>query len=257
MRAKCIAIITAILVANALYLQMATADDEPDPASEARANEVIQGKLKRLHKRLEKQDGGRTLAPSTRSKGLGFDSVAQVGEAKPDAKGRFRLYYVALDRLRAYKNGDDPWPLLEKTNSFIYPIVAPDQNKKDQVRSAAVVDVELDDKNSEINQQLSQLGTDASTSIPIQEWVEARKSLMQELHTEKCRCFIIAIPALGTGFIGTRTPESFQIKVMSNGPGKLKKGVLLHAKDVFEELSKEAQNKRYDAPEEPDIRPLH
>ena len=255
MRAGWVIILTSIFVLNTPLLQSVVADDEPDPASEERAKELIQGKLNRLHKRLEKQDELRTISPTKKSRGLGFESVDQLGKARPDTRGRFRVYYVGLDNLRAYDEGDDPWRLLERTNTFIYPVVAPATDKpEEQVRSAAVVDVELDEKNSEVNQQISMLGVD--DTLPIHALVEARRSLMTELHTDKCRCFVIAIPALGTGFLGTRTAESFQIKVIKQGPGKLKKDALLPAKVVFDELAREAKKSKYDTPEEPGIRSL-
>ena len=233
--------------------QKSIAEDEVDPQLKARAREIIQHYLDRLASRLEtesKMGGLRAKKAETRSTWLGFESIEQLRNAKPDTSMPFRVFLVGLDQLRAHQPRTDPWPLLKPTNALIFPVVAPpSQEGKEIVLLSAIMDVDADGNNKEIH--IAQFG--GNSLVPIRALMEGREKLLQDLK-KNCDCFLIWIPALSQPLLGVGPRESFQVLVLNQGPKGLDKGGLRSAKDVFAELAENARTGGYDMPEEPTTR---
>jgi hypothetical protein len=173
-------------------------------------------------------------------KGLGFESIndltkAMVGKPVP-------FYSLDLDRLRSIPQDQDidPWSLLTETGGAIVPILA--ENK---IRSSATVFIAPGVDKDKQPVKLGPLGSGRDTQ------------LLREIQSSSCKCFVIRASALDRQFLGEgdKSQPSFMIRVMADGPGKLKKGDVLDAKQVFAELSCEAKKSRYDMPDRPGKKP--
>ena len=186
------------------------------------------------------------LDPPTReayARELGFDSAEQGQRAKP--RMPFPIYHVRLDQLREYKSPHKPDAALRKllidTHSWILPL-AITENGVSQIRSSATVVAIGKDQGTSF--RLSEMTSPELVEQLTEARVEAKNS-----HPDKlCACFAIWIPALSRYFFGDWTTKTLMIKVLEDGPGELRKGFLSGEK-VFHELSREAQNSRYDAPQ--------
>lgn len=174
---------------------------------------------------------------------LGFASVEEARRARP--KVPFPIYHVRLDQLRAYSEQDNPKSdtgellreLLINTHSWIFPI-STTKHEPPQVRSS--VTVVAIGKDLRISQMES--------PELVQQLTTARMEAKYRHPDLGCSCIAIGIPALSRTFFGDMTTDIPMIKVLEDGPGTLKKGAFLQAKQVFQELSREAQDSRYDAP---------
>lgn len=209
------------------------------------AETLVQNRLRQLfdkYELLQRQNEKSAAKVRERVKELGFKSTQELAVAKVSCTflDAFPVFFVPLEVLRNYQRGDDPRPLLGKANGVICPIVVLEGGKP-QVRSSASIVIDQDVK-------LTQLG--AGAPLPIQLLTKARANLLKEREASSCRCFVI-FTGLDRGFLGDETSGTFMIKVLVDDLGKLRKDDLLLAKQVFDELSNEAKDKKYDVPDSP------
>lgn len=173
---------------------------------------------------------------------LGFSSVEEALQARPNLP--FPIYHIRLDQLQAYSTHDNPRAdireLLIDTHSWIFPI-STTKNGMAQVRSS--VTVVAIGKSLRISQMES--------PELVQQLTAARVEAKNRHPDIGCSCVAIWIPALSRHFFGDMTTDTPMIEILENGPGTLKKGTFLPAKQVFQELSHEAQDSRYEAPQKP------
>ncbi|MCS6292496.1 MAG: hypothetical protein H8J66_05425 [Nitrospira sp.] len=169
-------------------------------------------------------------------KGMGFDSVddlpnATVGKPVP-------IYSLHLDQLRAIQNTHHlaPWSILISTDGAFVPILV-----QQKVRSAAAVSIDPHTHVSLLPVRVDVVGSNVGRTV------------LTELETNPCKCFVILANALDRQFLGEgdRSQPSFNVRVLKDGPGKLRKGDLLDAKQLLAELSTEAKNSKYDLPHQP------
>jgi hypothetical protein len=246
MRITRTALVTALLVLNPLGLQGAGADGQADQKQKLSVTEAFQVKLERLHNRLlalpiEKSE--------MRARTLGFDSVAQLMNAQLDAERRLRVFFVGLNSLQAYRNETDPWPLLQPTNTFIYPIVTPNKDNKTIIVSGVLVQDNTNERSKEADYHFSQLGE--SLSVPIRVLNKARENLLAKL--SNCDFFVISIPALNKQLLGVHRQSTCDFVVIDlDWVRGLDNFSIQPAKTVFKALSEEARTDKYDMPLETD-----
>lgn len=254
-RARWAVLVTAVLVFSPHGLQADVANSPTDQESGIKATAVIRNKLERMHEQLADLKILNTRKAQTRARALGFDSVESIKDAQVDTRKRLPVYYVPLDKLRTY-DGKDPWPLLEQTNSFIYPIVAIEKEERRSIVSAALVHADLDEKSKEINYHFSKLG--ASLSIPIRVLNKAKEKPLAK--DENCDYFVISIPALNKRLLGIRRENVCDFRVIDLSEEKKSKGkinvltdpTVQSVQDAFKPMAQEAKAAKYDMPLESD-----
>ena len=235
-----ICIASVVLVMNILnFNHVGAAAHQMSQSKQEVLNEaeaLIRETLDQLFKKYsEKKEDSRII---DRVKSLGFDKLGDLRDAK--AGSALAVYSVRLDELQSYQTGSDPWPLLQKTNAWIFPLLV-----NQQVRSSAMVNISRKDQGDEFNLRVTQLG-----SLSLIKVLTEFKNEMEEKKECVGECSVVWIPALKRYFLTDKTPAEFKIKVLRDGPGdKLKKGQLLPADQVFSILQNEAQKiQRYEFP---------
>ena len=247
------AILTLFISLSPLYLQTATAEYPVDQKSEQLTSEILKTKLLWLQSKLKDSLAHDKEKAHLRTQALGFTSVDELQDAQLNNEMRLPVFYMSLDKLRAYEDGSDPWPLLKRTTAFLYPIVVPGNDKEAiQIRSAAMVHFEVDEKGQTIRPHLSQLGVDLS--IPIQFLSEARRSILAK--STLCDYFVISIPALKKRLLGVRREGTCDFKIIDidlrQGLANALNNVSIQpAEDVFTALAVDARSNKYDMPLEP------
>jgi hypothetical protein len=226
----------AMFALSPLFLRGVVAADQTDEEVE-KTTAMIQEKLERLHQKLT----------DPRARALGFDSVEQMKNARPDALNRLPIFYVRLDKLRVY-DGNNPWLLLEQTNSFIYPIVALKKDTGNYIVSAVVVNGDVDEENNKTDYRLGQLGF--TFAIPIKILNRAKEQLL--VKSQNCDYFLISIPALNKRLLGVGTQNICDFRVIDLDrklEELLDNPSIQSANTVFEQLRKDASNhKKFDMP---------
>ncbi|MDH5666757.1 MAG: hypothetical protein OEY86_01935 [Nitrospira sp.] len=244
------ALVTTLLVLGPLNFEVAATKHKASQELEASTTIVLQKELDWLRNKLNAAlvlDKEKAYAYA---RVLGFNSLDELQNAHPDVKMGLPVYYIRLDTLRAYTSGNDPWPLLKQTNTFLYPIVVPGKNKESiQIRSAAMVHIDADEKDKTIRPHLSQL--EGSLSIPIRVLSEARESILAKfLH---CDYFVISIPALQKRLLGLHREGSCDFNVIDLSQGlehSLKNDSIRSAKEAFTTIAEDARSDKYDMPME-------
>ncbi len=198
----------------------------------------------RVEKRLRKQE--------VLIKGLGFESIGQLGSTSLDIDDPFAIYEVHLDDLRTYKREKEPWDLLKSTQGKVYPILDKEKAKR-AISSATTIENPIEKPNEPKNKRIKQWGTTEHILL-----ARARAELKDELtkksvSADTSRFIAVSVPAVGRYFLGITNVQGAagklelqELKVLVNRPGNLRKGDLLPAKQVFEELSTAANSGRYD-----------
>jgi hypothetical protein len=229
-------IITSLL---GLYAQATMAEDVAFEGSETDVARKVQNVLSKLSaKAFEfEKDAAQRQRFDAFVKGLGFGSVddllnATVGSAVP-------IFSIHLRRLQAIQNerSVEPWSLLTQTHGAFVPI-----SIKQKIKSAVTVSVDSSSHAPNAFVTVDILGS------------RAGRMVFAEIEARPCKCFAIVVNALDRHFLGegSRTQPSFNVRVLEDGPGNLKKGEVRDARDVLVELSTEAKNrKKYDMPKEP------
>ena len=237
--------IGAIFFISSFVFQLASAADQAFQGSEVTAENLIRNTLRQFLEKLESEKdpkGAEKIIEILR--GLGFQSPDELANATVDSSVRFRIFVVGLNALRNLQK-EGTFELTE-TNGFIYPIMVLDKNNM-QLRSSATVVIDPNEKSKDRGLRLTQLGSPALVRLLLQ----AKNHLLDERKTKACECFLVSVPALSRHFLGDKTGGNFMMRVLQDGPGKLKKGQLLTAEKVFAELSDEAKKNQYDMPRRP------
>ena len=188
-----------------------------------------------------------------RAEDLGFADIRElkdvdVGNALPVAR-------IQLDQIRAYQPGNDAYALLSDMEGAIVP-VGP-QRKLESIKLTVRSFVTLiSSKKGKSDSRSWRIGPLVNLES-YRSLIEARQELVnKEKRIESgCQCFGVHYEARGRYFLGYRSSSGeFRIKVLESGPGAIKKGQDLPAKEVFAELSKDAKKKGnfdYDLPGNP------
>jgi len=177
-------------------------------------------------------------------KASGF-SANEEPKIEPKVDEVLPITYVQLNDLKSFSEKEDPAKLILRQNAFVVPIDIPEKfrTKPSLNQTFTVVAPLKGEAGSKTQWKISQSGP----SRNFQALVDGKKEIIEKDQT--CKCFIIWIPALKQYFLGDQTSGKFKIKVLRDGPGGLKKGQLVSASEVFKELAKEANTKKYDFPE--------
>ncbi|MDR4468458.1 MAG: hypothetical protein MRJ68_09190 [Nitrospira sp.] len=188
-----------------------------------------------------------------RARALGVESIEQLKDVQPDPERPLRMFYVRLDNLRTYRKGTDPWPLLQRTNTFVYPLVVPKKDNK--IISGVLVQVDTNEQDQKNNYRFSQLG--ASLSVPFRVLSKAKQELLAK--DTNCDYFLITIPALNKRLLGIRHENSCNFRVIDLSEGKdnpLNDLSLQSAQDVFYIIAQEVKTAKYEMPFEDENYPI-
>ena len=177
---------------------------------------------------------------------LGFsDKIEPKIEIEPKVDEVLPITYVQLNDLKSFSEKDTPAKLILSQKAFVVPIDIPEKFRTNPLlnQTFTVVVPLKGEAGSKTQWKISQSGP----SRYFQALVDGRKESIEKDKT--CKCFIIWIPALKQYLLGDQTSGEFKIKMLRDGLGNFKKGQLVSASEVFKELAKEANTKKYDYPE--------
>ncbi|MGB4068381.1 MAG: hypothetical protein WBK08_10155 [Nitrospira sp.] len=240
----------ALVILSPPYLQGAVVDHQADSKPKISIfdafSEGARDRLQRAFLDLPKDK------LQLRARALGVESIEQLKDVQPDPERRLRMFYVRLDNLRTYTKGTDPWPLLQRTNTFIYPLVAP--KKDNAIISGVLVQVDTNDQDQENYYRFSQLG--ASLSLPIRVLSKVKQELLAK--DDSCDYFLISIPALNKRLLGIRRENSCNFRIIDLSKVKtntLTNPSLQSAQDVFNEIAQEVKTDKYEMPFEDENHP--
>ena len=193
--------------------------------------QLIRERFNGLYVRYKENPG---LITNERIKRLGFEKVDDLNNIMLDQP--MEVFWVRLDQLRLYEVGDDPVYLLIPASSPFVPVKAGDNPS--QVRSFAIL---IPPEEPIVGKQFIRVGPLINS-----QWyhllIRARSRLATKYNIPQnaVRSFAIWNKSRNRYFLGDITSGAFMIQVLVNGPGNLKEGDFLSAKDVFAELAKEA-----------------
>jgi hypothetical protein len=245
-----------LVVLSTVFIDQVLATTSPDQGLEFGSEQlikdkqdklvVIQKKLGFLEKSLKEALKEDTVKQNLVTD-LGFHSVEELASVQVGQS--FEIFHVGLDQLQAFQVVKDPKTLLSKTTSVIYPLFVTVAGKP-ELRSSATVSRMPGEKDQKPVVRLTQLGSPELIKL-----LEAGRGDLLNRYKSPCKCFVVSVPALSRNFLGDEIEGRFMIRVLEDGPGKLKMGELLSADQVFEELSKVAQTDRYNLPDPSFVRP--
>lgn len=196
---------------------------------------------------------GKLMAPSVEKKlddfkmqqlsKSGFKSSEELHESEPQVADSLPVAYVSLSKLKAYKEGDPLGNLIVSTGSYY---VALDKKDSKGLPVAVLIQSAEEDPSQKEPWHISQSGASRIYELLSQAKQEIIK--VEGTTNTKADIFAIFVPAAKRFFLGAQQEGKVQIKLLTNGPGDLKKGQLIPAEKVIMELANEAKDKRYDWP---------
>lgn len=176
----------------------------------------------------------------------GFKSAEELHVSEPKVEVTLPVVYVSLSKLKEYKEGDPLENLIVSTGSYYVAI-----EKKDSkgLPVAVLVQSAKGDPTQKEPWHITQSGASRIYEVLSQ----GRQEIINEYGSPNTKydIFAIFVPAAKRFFLGVQgegVEGNVQIKLLTNGPGDLKKGQLVPAEQVITELAKEANDKRYDWP---------
>ncbi|MGP0593215.1 hypothetical protein ACTRXD_11870 [Nitrospira sp. T9] len=178
----------------------------------------------------------------------GFQNLAELEHVKVIEP--LVVTSIRLDELKNYKSGEtDPRNLIRKSDTAIFQVKGvndPYQNKKTVSQTFVVVVPEKDGNGHDSQFRIIQYGP----STIYGSLFEARR----EVESKESQVFIVWIPAMTQFLLGEiTTNQEFKLKVMDSGMKNDEfsnqfKGKFAPAREIFDALAKEVNDKEYDYP---------